>query len=176
VEIAVEVTLKKSIFLASGEKRVLSDTNWELLLVVFRSNKNRNFKLLVNLSRVHSINGILSLPVLEEGLFDGGVKLLLQFVILLISILGSLVFWNEIEALNGGFSLVKSHNKTVGPDGKTCILGVREWHWWRALWISLKGILDFLNLSKEHLENHIRSFLVHVVNNERSLCERVEVL
>jgi len=50
MEIAVKITLEESTFLASGEKRVLSDTNWELLLVVLRSNKNRNFKLLVNLS------------------------------------------------------------------------------------------------------------------------------
>jgi hypothetical protein len=70
VQITIEIALKEATLLGAVEQWVLTDARWHLLCIVLGSHQDRDFKLLVNLTGVHGINGILSFPVFEECLFN----------------------------------------------------------------------------------------------------------
>jgi hypothetical protein len=174
VEFTIEIALQNTVLLRSLEQGVVGDSNRKLLLLGFRSNEDWNFKLRVNVDRVHVSNIIL--PALEICVVDRRVKLVSELGVLFDGILLSLILWDEVEVLKSGLRFVDADNQTVGPDSKTSPFWVREWHWWWSLILGLKSLFNLFDLGQEELVNHIGGLFVHVVNDKRSLGQGVEVL
>jgi len=117
-------------------------------------------------------------PVVDAGISDVLIELLLQLSVLLHSFNGSLRIWYEVQVLHLVKGAVNSDYEALCPDGQTTVLGVREWHW-RGSFVAgslLESLLYFLNLVSEELVDHFSCFLVDVVLNKRALGKRVEVL
>lgn len=143
IEITIKVAFKESTLFWSWEQRILANA-WRILLSVhFWSNENWLLKLVVNFRRVHLIN--LGLPVVETRRGNKLIEWLFQFVVLLKDLLGMRMFRNKVKIFDSTLCLINSNYQTLGPDSKTSIVWMREWHWWMYLGVELKGFLNLID-------------------------------
>jgi len=89
------------------------------------------------------------------------------------------VLWDEIQTFDGVLGFVNSGDEASGPDSKTTIMRMREWHWWSSFSsfiVSIENFFNFFDLFLEKFVNHLGCSLVNKVFDEWSLCKRIKVL
>jgi len=131
------------------------------------------------------VNNLLSLmvahgllPVLEVGLGDGLVKLVLELVVAVHGFFVVLVLRDEVEAVDRELGLVDALDQRVHPDGDARVLrvGVGQGRGRLGLRPLVKQILNFFHLIKEEFVDQISSLLLNVILDGWSPCHLEEVL